>query len=384
MKQKITRREFMRLSTVAATTAATVTHGMTPIYSQHHKSIPKSVPTGKKPDMVRLGTIQSGQVPTCTNLKTDPFSKDFSMKDLDQAIENRITWFEGLFAQAAQESCKLVVITEDFTCLSTCMHYLDDRSIFQEAVAKQTVVIVERMAAAARKHSMYIVACYFAREGDKIYNVADLFGPNGAPVGRYRKVHMPQYELWQVTPGDSFPAFETDIGWISMLICYDQMWPEAASCCTMNGAQLICHPSAAILPDYLMRTRAKDNQVHYISATGRNSMISSPRAEILANAEDKDPAIVWTDVNLQNATLGDEFFWEYLYSGIQDHKERHLKFRRPETYHVLTESEPPLAQKYPKGGVANTPAAVEIVYQKSKEMIQRQRQGENVPYHWRW
>ena len=27
------------------------------------------------------------------------------------------------------------------------------------------------------------------------------------------EVHMHQYELWQVTPGDSFPAFETDIGW---------------------------------------------------------------------------------------------------------------------------------------------------------------------------
>ena len=76
---------------------------------------------------------------------------------------------------------------------------------------------------------MFIVACYFALEGDAIYNVADLFGPNGELVGRYRKVHLPQYELWQVTAGDVFPAFETALGWISMLICYDQMWPESAA-----------------------------------------------------------------------------------------------------------------------------------------------------------
>jgi len=169
-----------------------------------------------------------------------------------------------------------------------------------------------------------------------------------------------------------------------MLICYDQMWPEAASCCAMNGAQVICHPSAASLKDYHMRTRAMDNQVHYISSTWGNSMIASPRADILANAEDKDPAIVWADVDVKAATMGDELFWEYLYSGIQDHKERHLKFRRSETYRILTEKRPPLANQYPEGGVANTPEAIDEVYRKHKDAQLKGARGEQVPYHWRW
>ena len=151
-----------------------------------------------------------------------------------------------MFGRAARQNCKLAVITEDFTRLSRCMRYLDDRSIFQQAVARQTPMIRERLENVARKNNMYLVACYFAQEGEQVFNVADLFGPTGDLIGRYRKVHMPQYELWQVTPGDVFPAFETDIGWISMLICYDQMWPESAACCAMNGAQIICQPSAAI------------------------------------------------------------------------------------------------------------------------------------------
>ena len=133
-----------------------------------------------------------------------------------------------------------------------------------------------------------------------------------------------------------------------------------------------------------MRTRSKDNQVHYISSTYMNSMIVSPRAEILANAEKKDTAVVWTDVNLRTVSMADEFYYEYLYSGIQDHKERHLKFRRPETYCALTESKPPLANQYSEGRVANTPEEIQRVYRTYKEIRQKQMCGESSLYHWRW
>jgi len=384
MKGKMSRREFVRSAAVGAASVASLGIAVQSVESKESSTKPEPGGSDNMSDKVRIAAIQSNRVPTCSGLRTNPFSDEFSMNDLLLSIERRVAWYEDLFDQAAGEKCDLVVITEDFTRLSSCMTFLDDRSIFQTAVAKQTPLILERLGAAAKKNSMFIVACYFALEGDNIYNVADLFGRKGELVGRYRKVHMPQYELWQVTPGDSFPAFETDIGWIGMLICYDQMWPEAASCCAMNGAQLICHPSAASLKDFHMRTRSKDNQVHYISSTGRNSMISSPLADILANAEDKDPVIVHADVDLKEATVADELFWEYLYSGIQDHKERHLKFRRPETYRVLTEKNPPLADQYPEGGVANTPETIEEVYRKHKEARQKGMRGEKVPYNWRW
>ena len=335
-------------------------------------------------EKARIATIQSNRVPTCDGLKTNPYSDDFSMEDLLASIDRRVAWYEDLFSRAGKEQCKLAVITEDFTRLSSCMTFLDDRSVFRTAVEKQTDLIAERLGAASKKNDMYIAACYYALEGDIIYNVADLFGRRGDRVGRYRKVHLPQYELWQVAAGDAFPAFETDLGWIGMLICYDQMWPESASCCAMNGAQIICQPSAAVLPDYQMRTRAKDNQVHYVSSTSARSMIASPHAEILADAEKTDPAVVWADVDVRGVTVADEFFWEYIYSGIQDHKERHLKFRRPEAYRVLTESHPPLADQYPEGGVAKTPEAIQEVYRKLKDARQKGLRGESVPYHWRW
>jgi hypothetical protein len=127
-----------------------------------------------------------------------------------------------------------------------------------------------------------------------------------------------------------------------------------------------------------------DNQVHHISSTSQNSLIVSPRAEVLADAEDKDPAVVWADVDVVGATLGDKYFFETLYSGIQNHKERHLKFRRPDAYGVLTRQPPPLASQYPDGGVANTPEAIAEVYRKHKAAMQKAVRREDVPYHWRW
>ncbi len=333
---------------------------------------------------VRIGTIQSNRVAACDGLKTNPFSPDFSLADLLTSIERRIAWYEELLDRAAREKCQLAVITEDFTRLGICMTYLDDRTVFRTAVERQTPLIAERLGAAARKHALLVVACYFALDGDAIYNVADLFGPDGARIGRYRKVHLPQYELWQVRAGDTFPAFETDIGWIGMLICYDQMWPESAACCAMNGAQIICQPSAASLTDYHMRTRAMDNQVHHVSSTYANSMIVTPRAEIVANAQAEDPCVATADVDVRGATRADPCFYETLYSGIQDHKERHLKFRRPDAYRVLTEHQPPLAAQYPAGNVANTADAIAEVYRQHKEAQQMMLRGEPVRYHWRW
>ena len=383
MKKEITRREFIR-TTAGTAAAASVGFGIQSAALGGTSASSESMRRKKMSDKVRIATSQSNGVPTCKGLKTDPFGDKFSRDDLLESIRKRISWYEDIFDQAGKEECDLIVITENFTRLSSCMTFLDDRSIFRDAVAMQTKIIPERLGASAKKNSMFIVACYYAMEHDTIYNVSDLFDRQGNLAGRYRKVHLPQYELWQVTAGNSFPAFETDIGWIGMLICYDQMWPESASCCAMNGAQVICQPSAASLKDYHMRTRAMDNQVHFISSTWKNSMIASPRAEILADAGEEDPAIVWADVDIGGATLSNEMFWEYLYSGIRDNKERHLKFRKPEAYGVLTEKHPPLADQYPEDAVANTPEEIMRVYRIHKEQRQRALRGEKVLYNWNW
>ncbi len=383
-KNSVDRRQFVRLAAAGAVPSAGLLKGagtgdaLTPgAGSSQQKHSPH---IGRK---LRIATTQTNRSPYARGLSIDPFHKQFVAKDIPKSVDGWLKWYEELIARAAKQQCQLVVLTEDITNLGHVMTYLDDRSLFRDTVKWQTPRVAERLGAVARKHSIHIVASYYAQEKEDIYNVADLFGPNGDILGRYRKVHLPEYELWQVAAGSEFPAFETDLGWISMLICYDQMWPESVSCCALNGAQLVCQPSAAELTDYHMRTRARDNQIHFVSSTWRNSMIVSPKAKILACAQKEDPAVVWADVDLVNATKPpDDYFWEELYSGIKDHKERRLKFRRPDAYGVLVEKHPPLANQYPKGGVANTPEAIERVYRKYKKLMQDKASGKKLPYHW--
>ena len=333
-------------------------------------------------EIVRLSSIQTHYIPTIQSLRTNAFLDDFVLEDLFEQVERSVAWYEPLFERAAKNGAQLTVVTEDFSHTGYAKRYLEDRSIFRAVVQKQTPMIIDRVGAAAKKHNMYIVACYYAPEGDKIYNVSDLFGPKGDVVGRYRKVHLPQYELWQVAVGDSFPAFETDIGWISMLICYDQIWPEASAACAMNGAQIICQPSAAVLQDYRIRTRAADNKVHMVSTSAYRSKIVSPGGEILSDAGKEQHFTAWADVDIVESSKAHPYFWEVLFSGIQDHKERHLKYRQPDTYRVLTDPHPPLAEQYPEGGVANTPEAQQQTYETFKEMYRRELRGEKIPWGW--
>ncbi len=381
---KLNRRRFVQWTAVGAAPAVLAGAGNPRARAEEPQPV-SPTHTSPNPNAVRLATIQSRSNPHVKGLNTNPFSDQFRKGDLKKAVDGHLKWYEQLIAQAANDDCRLVVLTEDITRLSPVMTYLDDRSLFVDTVAWQTDRVAERLAASAKKHRLYIVASYFAREGNRIFNVADLFGPKGDRIGRYRKVHLPEYELWQVTAGDEFPAFDTDLGWIGMLICYDQMWPESAACCTMSGAQIICQPSAAVLADYHMKTRAVDNQVHFLSSTSRNSRIVSPKADVLADAGDGNPAIAWADCDIDGATKpADDFFWEHLYSGIKDHKERVLKFRRPDAYGRLVESNPPLLEQYSAGGVANTPEEIERVYRIHKKMRQLQAAGKRVPYHWHY
>ena len=108
----------------------------------------------------------------------------------------------------------------------------------------------EAMGAAARKAGVIVVASIFERRAPGLYhNTAAVIGANGELVGLYRKMHIPDdpgyYEKFYFTPGDlGFCAFETFLGRLGILICWDQWYPEAARLIAMAGADIIFYPTA--------------------------------------------------------------------------------------------------------------------------------------------
>jgi predicted amidohydrolase len=101
--------------------------------------------------------------------------------------------------------------------------------------------------------------------------------------GHHRKVHLPPGEIEAFAPGDRFAAFDTPVGRIGMLICYDKIFPEAARTLALDGAEVIASlsawplcrrdPARRIAADRQTRhfnlldeARALENQVVWVSA----------------------------------------------------------------------------------------------------------------------
>jgi predicted amidohydrolase len=80
--------------------------------------------------------------------------------------------------------------------------------------------------------------------GDGVrYNTAACVNGDGL-LGLHRKTHLPLDEDRFTTTGDELAAFDTPLGRLGMLICYDKAFPEAARTLALDGAQVLCILSA--------------------------------------------------------------------------------------------------------------------------------------------
>jgi N-carbamoylputrescine amidase len=108
----------------------------------------------------------------------------------------------------------------------------------------------EMFSALARELGIVIVGSLFEKRAMGLYhNTAVVLDADGALLGQYRKMHIPDdpffYEKFYFTPGDlGFRNFDTRFGRIAVLICWDQWFPEAARLASMGGANILFYPTA--------------------------------------------------------------------------------------------------------------------------------------------
>lgn len=104
----------------------------------------------------------------------------------------------------------------------------------------------------------------------ELYNSISLFLP-GELEGIYRKTHLPfiGYDRF-ATPGDKLEVFETNLGKIGILICYDQRPPEPARVLALKGADVILLPTnwpdgAQVSASTVCVARAAENKVWMVA-----------------------------------------------------------------------------------------------------------------------
>lgn len=96
---------------------------------------------------------------------------------------------------------------------------------------------------AKRYNTNGIGGSQFAVEDGVLYNVSYLFRRDGS-IERQRKIHVTPFEAewWGVSGGDEVQAFETDVGKVGILICYDVEFPELARVLAHDGVRLLFVP----------------------------------------------------------------------------------------------------------------------------------------------
>ncbi|MDP4612024.1 MAG: carbon-nitrogen hydrolase [Opitutales bacterium] len=106
------------------------------------------------------------------------------------------------------------------------------------------------LAKVAGELGVVIIAALFERRASGVYhNTAAVIDADGTYLGKYRKMHIPQdpgfEEKFYFTPGDlGYKVWDTKFGKISVLICWDQWYPEAARMAALAGAEIIFYPTA--------------------------------------------------------------------------------------------------------------------------------------------
>src|ERR1700753_2613929 len=88
-----------------------------------------------------------------------------------------------------------------------------------------------------------VCAGYCEADGDDRYNSAVCVSGDGV-LGRHRKVHQPLREDASYASGDRFEAFDTPVGRLGMMICYDKAFPEAARTPALERAHIVACLSA--------------------------------------------------------------------------------------------------------------------------------------------
>ena len=108
---------------------------------------------------------------------------------------------------------------------------------------------VTAMAEVAAELGVAIPVSIFERDGPHYFNSLVMIDADGAPLGLYRKSHIPDgpgyQEKYYFRPGDTgFRAWTTRFGRIGAGICWDQWYPEAARAMTLLGAEALFYPTA--------------------------------------------------------------------------------------------------------------------------------------------
>ena len=188
---------------------------------------------------------------------------------------------------------------------------------------KDIIVSTSRKLAKELGIFLHIGSTAILRADGKLANRALLFGPDGATLAVYDKIHMFDVDLdngesWRESaayePGTEAVVTEIDGARLGFAVCYDLRFPQLFRAEALAGADVLSVPAAFTRQTgeahwhVLLRARAIENGAYVVAAAqgglhedGRetygHSLIVDPWGRIIAEAAHDEPAVIVAEID---------------------------------------------------------------------------------------
>lgn len=187
-------------------------------------------------------------------------------------VDENLKVLDGAARRAAEAGARLLVCPELF--LTGYAIGADVSRLAELADGPSARAVAE----IAVRHGLAVLYGYPERAGEKIFNAAQLIGPDGAALANYRKTHLfGCFEQEWFTPGEQ-PVVQAELDGvrIGIVICYDVEFPENVRAHALAGTGLLLVPTAVMHPfqfvaESVVPVRAFESQLYvaYVNRTGQ-------------------------------------------------------------------------------------------------------------------
>ena len=170
------------------------------------------------------------------------------------SLDATLVKVRALTADAASQGAQLVVFPEAFVSgypkgldfgARVGSRTLEGRKMFRRYFESAAELPNPELAAIARDHSVYLVIGVIERDGGTLYCTVLFFAPSGEMLGKHRKLMPTAMErlVWGMGDGSTMPVFDTPLGRLGAVICWENYMPLLRMAMYAKGIELYCAPT---------------------------------------------------------------------------------------------------------------------------------------------
>jgi predicted amidohydrolase len=256
--------------------------------------------------------------------------------EMTERVDENLEKTLRFMGEAAQNYASLVCFPE--IQLSPFFPQHRDRDV-SKYVMELSHPAVQSIREKCRELGLVAVPNLYLEQGGQRFDASPVIDSDGSVLGVSKMVHIVQapqfYERDYYTQSETgFQVYETSVGKVGVVICFDRHFPESTRACALKGAELVVIPTANTKTEPLdifeaeIRVAAYQNNM-YIAMCNRvgledemdfcgESLVMDPNGNLIAKAKGREQIL----------------YAEILPDLVRESRENrpYFKLRRPEAY----------------------------------------------------